>query len=177
MPIPCSMSRPRSGIIRWKRNRPRYHSGCCAWLFGLTVAHVTAYGSLAFVVQSIAHADLRLPRQTMRSAGLVFVTPELHALHHSRHPAETNSNYGQCLASGTRCSAPCGQTPTEPISVGLEAYASARFRGLLGALTQPSDGPTPRAGRLSRPGAEAAWHPATAVPGAPALGGTVTGQS
>ena len=59
--------------------------GVCAWLFGLTMAHVTFYGALVFVVQSIAHADLRLPRQAMRHAGLVFVTPELHALHHSRH--------------------------------------------------------------------------------------------
>src|SRR5688572_9900970 len=112
--------------------------GLCAWLLGLTVAHVSAYGALAFVVQSIAHADLRLPRQAMRYAGLVLVTPELHALHHSRHPAETNSNYGQLLSVWDRMFGTLLYRPrSEPFAVGLDTYSSARFGGFLGALTQP----------------------------------------
>lgn len=112
--------------------------GLSAWLFGLTAAQVTAYGTLAFVVQSIAHADLRLPRQSMRWAGLVFVTPELHALHHSRHRAETNSNYGQLLSVWDRMFGTLLDRPrSEPLVVGLDTYASPRFSGFLGALTQP----------------------------------------
>jgi len=112
--------------------------GLCAWLFGLTVAHVASYGALTFVVQSIAHANLRLPRQAMRRAGLVLVTPELHALHHSRHPAETNSNYGQLLSVWDRMFGTLLSRPrSEPFAVGLDAYESARFGGFLGALTQP----------------------------------------
>ena len=110
----------------------------CAWVFGLTAAHVSAYAALAFVVQSIAHADLRLPHQAMRIAGLVFVTPDLHALHHSRHPSETNSNYGQLLSVWDQMFGTLLAEPrSEPITVGLEAYTSARFGGLLGALMQP----------------------------------------
>jgi sterol desaturase/sphingolipid hydroxylase (fatty acid hydroxylase superfamily) len=109
----------------------------CAWLFDLTT-YVPAYAAVAFMVQSIAHADLRLPRRAMRLAGLVFVTPELHALHHSRHRAETNSNYGQLLSVWDRMFGTLlDGSRSGPITVGLDAYASARFGGLLGALTQP----------------------------------------
>lgn len=112
--------------------------GLCAGLFGLTVAHFAFYGTLAFVVQLIAHANLRLPRQAMRRAGLVLVTPELHALHHSRHPAETNSNYGAVFSVWDRMFGTLLLRPgSEPLEFGLDTYASARFRGLLGALTQP----------------------------------------
>jgi len=110
----------------------------CAWVFGLTAAHVAFYAALSFIVQAIAHADLRLPRPAMRLAGLVFVTPELHALHHSRHRDETNSNYGQLLSVWDQMFGTLVDEPrSEPISVGLEAYSSARFGGLLGALMQP----------------------------------------
>lgn len=110
----------------------------CAWVFGLTAAHVAAYSALAFVVQSLAHADLRWPRQAMRFAGLVFVTPQLHVLHHSRYSAETNSNYGQLFSVWDRMFGTLVDEPrATPVTVGLDAYASARFGGLLGALTQP----------------------------------------
>ncbi len=110
----------------------------CVWTFGLSVAHVSSYAALAFVVQSIAHANLRLPRQMMRYAGLALVTPELHALHHSRRPAETNSNYGQILSVWDQMFGTLWRGPrSEPIAVGLDSYPSARFGGFLGALTQP----------------------------------------
>ena len=112
--------------------------GLCAGLFGLTVVHLTFYGTLAFVVQLIAHANLRLPRQAMRCAGLVLVTPELHALHHSRRPAETNSNYGTLFSVWDRMFGILSiRAGCEPLEFGLDTYATARFRGLLGALTQP----------------------------------------
>lgn len=118
--------------------------GLCSWLFGLTVTHVTSYGALAFVVQSIAHANLRLPRQAMHIAGWVLVTPELHALHHSRERAETNSNYGQLLSVWDRMFGTLLDDPRSgPIAVGLDGYPSARFGGFVGALTQPFRRPDP----------------------------------
>jgi len=119
--------------------------GLCAGLFGLTVVHLTFYGTLAFVVQLIAHANLRLPRQAMRRVGLVLVTPELHALHHSRRPAETNSNYGTVFSVWDRMFGTLWlRTGSEPLEFGLDTYATARFRGLLGALTQPFTRPDVR---------------------------------
>ncbi len=116
--------------------------GLSAGLFGLTVAHLAVYGTLSFVVQLIAHANLRLPRQAMRRAGFVLVTPELHALHHSRHPAETNSNYGNLFSVWDRMFGTLlYRLGSEPVAFGLDTYASARFRGLLGTLTQPFVGP------------------------------------
>lgn len=112
--------------------------GCVAGLLGLTTAEVAVYGTIATVVQLFAHADLGLPIGPMRVAGLIFVTPELHAAHHSRHRAETNSNYGQAFSLWDRMFGTLlRRREAEPIRFGLDQYAGPRFRGLSAALTQP----------------------------------------
>jgi sterol desaturase/sphingolipid hydroxylase (fatty acid hydroxylase superfamily) len=40
------------------------------------------------------HANLRLPDSVDRRLRLLFVTPDMHRVHHSSIPAETNSNFG-----------------------------------------------------------------------------------
>ena len=120
----------------------------CAWLLDLPLAHVAVYAALAFMTQSLAHADLGLPARVMRGAGLVLVTPDLHALHHSRNATETNSNYGQMLSVWDRLFGTMVHPRPGPVAVGLDTYSSARFGGLLGALGQPFRRPdgTPPAG-------------------------------
>jgi sterol desaturase/sphingolipid hydroxylase (fatty acid hydroxylase superfamily) len=39
------------------------------------------------------HANIRLPEQFDRWLRLVFVTPNMHKMHHSRQQPETDSNY------------------------------------------------------------------------------------
>jgi sterol desaturase/sphingolipid hydroxylase (fatty acid hydroxylase superfamily) len=116
----------------------------CTWLFDLSLAYVAAYAALSFVTQALAHADLGLSARVMRGAGLVLVTPELHALHHSRIWTETNSNYGQMLSVWDRLFGTMAHPRAGPIAVGLDTYSSARFRGLPGALAQPFRQPDAR---------------------------------
>lgn len=40
------------------------------------------------------HANLRLPRRVDAVLRLLVVTPDMHRVHHSIHPEETNSNFG-----------------------------------------------------------------------------------
>ncbi len=40
------------------------------------------------------HSNVRLPKTVDRLVRLVLVTPDMHRVHHSVHPDETNSNYG-----------------------------------------------------------------------------------
>jgi len=123
----------------------------CTWLFDLSLPHVAAYAALSFVTQALAHADLGLSPRLMRGAGLVLVTPDLHALHHSRNAKETNSNYGQMLSIWDRMFGTMAPPRSGPVAVGLDAYASARFRGLPGALAQPFRQPDAAAGAGSSP--------------------------
>jgi sterol desaturase/sphingolipid hydroxylase (fatty acid hydroxylase superfamily) len=65
---------------------------------GAPLAVIALY-RLVSVLNAIAeHANLRLPRALDRLAALVWVTPDLHKMHHSRLPAETDSNYGNLLS-------------------------------------------------------------------------------
>jgi sterol desaturase/sphingolipid hydroxylase (fatty acid hydroxylase superfamily) len=43
------------------------------------------------------HGNVRLPRAPDRLLRLVVVTPEMHRVHHSSLPRETNSNFGFCF--------------------------------------------------------------------------------
>ncbi len=113
--------------------------GGCGALIGATPWEVALYGSLAFTVQLIAHAELRLPPALLRAAGLVLVTPAMHALHHSRHEPETNSNYGEMFSVWDRLFGSLTErsATAAPIEFGLDAYTDTRFHSVGGALLQP----------------------------------------
>ncbi len=114
--------------------------GLCAGMIGTSLIEFGVFGSLAFLVQMLAHADLRLPTAPMRWWGLVFVTPEQHALHHSRRLPETNSNYGQVFSFWDRMFGSLRYRDaglSTSIDFGLDTYPPDRHRGLVGALMQP----------------------------------------
>jgi sterol desaturase/sphingolipid hydroxylase (fatty acid hydroxylase superfamily) len=114
--------------------------GIVAGLLGLRVTDLAVFGGVAFLVQVIAHADLRLSPRLMHVVSWVLVTPEVHALHHSRRVAETNSNFGAIFTIWDRLFGTYSWRPglgRETVVFGVDAYADPRFQGLLGALCQP----------------------------------------
>ena len=46
----------------------------------------------------LEHANLRVWPRVDRMLSLMWVTPNMHKIHHSRTPLETNSNYGNLLS-------------------------------------------------------------------------------
>ena len=77
-------------------------------LLGCTPFEVAVYGALETLVQTIAHADVRVPQSIDRFARQVFVTPGYHRIHHSSERAETDSNYGQAFVIWDRLLGTCG---------------------------------------------------------------------
>jgi sterol desaturase/sphingolipid hydroxylase (fatty acid hydroxylase superfamily) len=65
---------------------------------GLSPAVVALYGSLNLCVQFFSHANLGLPPGLARALGWLIVTPNLHRVHHSRDPADFNTNFGLVLS-------------------------------------------------------------------------------
>jgi sterol desaturase/sphingolipid hydroxylase (fatty acid hydroxylase superfamily) len=63
-------------------------------VFGLMPSVVIVYEGIEATASFLTHANVRLPESWDRIARWVFVTPNMHSLHHSSHPAETDSNYG-----------------------------------------------------------------------------------
>jgi len=68
------------------------------WILGLPAAGVVLY-RLTSVLQAIAeHANFRLPRSFDAALSLIWVSPDMHKVHHSDLPSETDSNYGNLFS-------------------------------------------------------------------------------
>jgi sterol desaturase/sphingolipid hydroxylase (fatty acid hydroxylase superfamily) len=85
----------------------RTHPVETVWRFGFAIAPVWFLGlpAQAVVIQRllqasngvIEHANIRLWPPLDRLLSLVWVTPNVHKMHHSREVSETNSNYANLL--------------------------------------------------------------------------------
>jgi sterol desaturase/sphingolipid hydroxylase (fatty acid hydroxylase superfamily) len=63
-------------------------------LLGAPVLGVVAFEVLLNATSLFNHGNVRLPAWLDRLLRLVVVTPEMHRVHHSADPRETNSNFG-----------------------------------------------------------------------------------
>ncbi len=82
-----------------------------ALAFGFNPWALIVFELLESMANATAHANLRLPEKLDRVLRFLFVTPNMHSLHHSSWQPETDSNYGQVFSFwdrlfGTYSSAP-----------------------------------------------------------------------
>jgi sterol desaturase/sphingolipid hydroxylase (fatty acid hydroxylase superfamily) len=82
-------------------------------LLGLNPIGLAAYEIAESLLSLITHANLRLPQGVDRPIRWMFVTPNMHCVHHSADQPETDSNYGTVLSIwdrlfGTYCASPTG---------------------------------------------------------------------
>ena len=86
------------------------------------------------------HANLRLPERFDRVLRLVLVTPDMHRVHHSVVPRETNSNFGFNLAVWDRLFGTYRAQPAaghEAMTIGIEQFRDIGELRLDRMLTQP----------------------------------------
>ena len=86
------------------------------------------------------HANLSLPHRIDRLLRTLIVTPDMHRIHHSVHPEETNSNFGFSISTwdylfGTYCTQPKDQHAT--MKIGLKEYQTEHVDELWPLLSQP----------------------------------------
>ena len=86
------------------------------------------------------HANVRLPAGLDRWLRLIVVTPDMHRVHHSVIPKETNSNFGFNLPwwdrlFGTYISQP--RAGHEGMTIGIEQFREGRDQRLDRMLIQP----------------------------------------
>ena len=107
-------------------------------LLGLPLWSVALVEAVLIGASYSDHLDVRLPPYAARPLRRVFVTPEVHRIHHSAARAQTDSNYGSLLILwdrlfGTYCE------PDEEVIVryGLEDVDPEHANSLLGQLALP----------------------------------------
>ena len=86
------------------------------------------------------HSNIRLPLRIDAVLRLFIVTPDMHRVHHSIHPSETNSNFGFNVPwwdriLGTYLAQP--KAGHEDMTIGIEQFRSRRSLWLDRMLIQP----------------------------------------
>jgi sterol desaturase/sphingolipid hydroxylase (fatty acid hydroxylase superfamily) len=117
------------------------------WALGVPAVSVVAFRVLAAVNGIFEHANLRVPAGLDKAVSRVWVTPNMHKVHHSRDPAETDSNYGNLFALHDRAFGTF--VPTEralSVTYGLDDVAPAEMRSFGALLAMPWRS---RSGRLA----------------------------
>lgn len=109
-------------------------------LLGAPVIVVLIYEMVSNVMGVFAHANVNIPLRADRWLRNVIVTPDVHRIHHSAAPGETNSNYAGITPwwdrlFGTYIAQPLNGH--ENMTVGLPEFRDAKHLRLKWMLIQP----------------------------------------
>ena len=126
----------------------RQHPGETLWrvawqlppivLLGLPFGVVVLYLTLSTLNAQLEHANLRVPERTDRVLRLLFVTPNMHKVHHSRLQRETDSNYSNLFSLWDRLFGTyTGSADLESLRYGLDGFDEPRRQTLRGLLGMP----------------------------------------
>jgi len=86
------------------------------------------------------HGNINIPVKVDKILRLVFITPDMHRIHHSAIPSETNSNYGFVLPWWDWI---CGSYVAQPkkghldMTIGLKEFRDPKFLKLQWLMAQP----------------------------------------
>jgi sterol desaturase/sphingolipid hydroxylase (fatty acid hydroxylase superfamily) len=132
----------------------RFHPVEILISMGIKLAAVAALGPPAVAVLLFEvilnatalfnHANIDLPRPVDRVLRLFVVTPDMHRVHHSIDPRETNSNFGFNLPWWDRLLGTYIAQPArghERMEIGIEQFRTRRDLWLDRMLIQPLRGP------------------------------------
>lgn len=88
----------------------------------------------------LTHANLRLPPRLDRALRWLFVTPDMHRIHHSIHRDETDSNYGNLLSIWDRLLGSYRVAAREnqrDMKIGVPEFRAPAQQSLIALLLQP----------------------------------------
>ena len=109
-------------------------------LLGPPAAAVVLFEVLLNGTSMFNHGNVRLPARLDRALRWIVVTPDMHRVHHSDAPAETNSNFGFNLPWWDRLFGTYRAQPGlghERMTIGLHAFRDRRELHLHRMLVQP----------------------------------------
>lgn len=132
----------------------RFHPVEILLSMGIKLAVVAALGPPAVAVlvfevllnatAMFNHSNVRIPIGIDRVLRLLVVTPDMHRVHHSIHPVETNSNFGFNLPWWDRLLGTYRAQPREgheAMTIGIEQFRTRRDLWIDRMLIQPVRGP------------------------------------
>jgi sterol desaturase/sphingolipid hydroxylase (fatty acid hydroxylase superfamily) len=116
-------------------------------LFGLSPLTVLLFEILLNATSLFNHANLALPLPLDRWLRLLLVTPDMHRVHHSVIPKETDSNFGFCQPWWDRLLGTYREQPRDGhigMTIGLREYRDQTELGIWRLLRIPFETPPVR---------------------------------
>lgn len=107
------------------------------WVFitGAGFWMILARQFIQVISNVIAHANFRLPEKLDRVLGLVFITPNLHHVHHHYQQPYTDTNYGDVLSVWDHLFGTFSRLDASEVVFGVDTYMDTRenadFKSLL----------------------------------------------
>ena len=74
----------------------------CIYISGASIGMVMLYQSLSVLFAHITHANISLPKNFDRIISFIFVTPNMHKVHHHYKLPLTDTNYGNIFSKWDR---------------------------------------------------------------------------
>jgi sterol desaturase/sphingolipid hydroxylase (fatty acid hydroxylase superfamily) len=93
------------------------------FLIGIPIGIVMLYQSLSVLFAHLTHANINMPRKVDRALSYVFITPNMHKVHHHYAQPLTDSNYGNIFAIWDRLFGTYAEVnSTDDIKYGIDTH-------------------------------------------------------
>lgn len=106
-------------------------------LLGITIGELLLYELILQPVVYFHHSNIALPELWDRFMRLAVVSPNMHRVHHSDIPMETNSNYSSVFSFWDRVGRTYRRRDVRTIRYGLKEFLQPQWQTVGGLLRMP----------------------------------------
>ena len=108
------------------------------FLVGTPIALVFLYQSLSIVFTQLTHANIRFPKPVDKAISYVFVSPDMHKIHHHYRLPYTDANYGNIFSVWDRLFGTYMYLDREKIVYGVDVFPDeVKNSNVVDLLKQP----------------------------------------
>lgn len=107
-------------------------------LLGISLKNLVLYELVLQPVILFHHSNIALPHRLDRWIRLALVSPNMHRVHHSDIPVETNSNYASILSFWDRVGRTYRKREIASIRYGLREFRDRRWHSFQGLVFMPA---------------------------------------
>lgn len=104
------------------------------FIVGTPIAIVFLYQSLSVIFTQLTHANIRMPRKLDKLMSYVFVSPDMHKVHHHYVLPYTDSNYGNIFSIWDRLFGTYMELDRDNIVYGVDVFPDEVANGTIGEL-------------------------------------------
>ena len=111
------------------------------FLVGTPIAIIMIYQSLSLIATQFTHANIKMSRKTDKLISYIFVSPDMHKVHHHYKLPYTDSNYGNIFSIWDRIFGTFMEFDRDKIVYGVDTFPDEKTNSSLRELLkQPFQG-------------------------------------